>query len=542
MVTKKLHLIAALLVLWSGPALADVELDANGDGKVDDILIPSTITRDSELASGLAGKVDRAGVTEGNRVTITGSGTVADPYVYNADRQMVAQETAPADPTLLWIDTSEAPTVKYHNGTGWTAIASGAGTYTLPAATTTTLGGIIVGDRLSVDANGRLSADVQSGTGAVDSVNTQTGVVVLDADDIDDASTTRKWTTTAQQTAWNAKLDALPTWLPPTGPTADNQIIQATGAGASQWTSVVDGLINDAGTGTDDLLSASEIAIRIADATATKQDELGFIPEAAVMKGVAYGYASLDADGMVPASQLPPSTGTDDQTAAEVGVSVANFDGNLSSADDTVQKALDTLDDMTGGGTVDLTAPGPIGSVTPNTAAFTTLVANSFDFGDPAIGETGEIGLAEDPANGANMVTLKAPSALAADLVFILPSAYAAAANHALVDNGYGVLSTAPVLFPTDIGTTVQGYNTNLADLADGSLTGGKVGSGITAANITVGTLPDARLSPLVPKWVATAPATATTTCTAGNAAYDATYIYVCVATNTWVRAPLATW
>ncbi len=43
-----------------------------------------------------------------------------------------------------------------------------------------------------------------------------------------------------------------------------------------------------------------------------------------------------------------------------------------------------------------------------------------------------------------------------------------------------------------------------------------------------------------VPQLVA-APATATSAGTAGQIAYDATHIYVCVATNTWVRALLAT-
>lgn len=49
--------------------------------------------------------------------------------------------------------------------------------------------------------------------------------------------------------------------------------------------------------------------------------------------------------------------------------------------------------------------------------------------------------------------------------------------------------------------------------------------------------------------WVAAAvsvivsvPSTASSTGTAGQIAYDATHIYVCVATNTWVRASLATW
>ena len=38
------------------------------------------------------------------------------------------------------------------------------------------------------------------------------------------------------------------------------------------------------------------------------------------------------------------------------------------------------------------------------------------------------------------------------------------------------------------------------------------------------------------------APANASSTGTAGTWAYDSTHIYVCVATNTWVRASLATW
>ena len=37
-------------------------------------------------------------------------------------------------------------------------------------------------------------------------------------------------------------------------------------------------------------------------------------------------------------------------------------------------------------------------------------------------------------------------------------------------------------------------------------------------------------------------PANASATGTAGTWSYDSTHIYVCVATNTWVRATLATW
>lgn len=57
--------------------------------------------------------------------------------------------------------------------------------YVLPVATTTTLGGMIVGDGLAVDANGKVS--VNWSKGPVTSVNGKTGVVVLSAEDIEGA-------------------------------------------------------------------------------------------------------------------------------------------------------------------------------------------------------------------------------------------------------------------------------------------------------------------------------------------------------------------
>lgn len=200
----------------------------------------------------------------------------------------------------------------------------------------------------------------------------------------------------------------VPSWLPSTGPTADNQIIQASGIGTSAWTSIVDGLINDAGNSTDDLLSASEINTRIA----TKEAALG----------------NPSTDGYV-----------------------------LSSTTSGVRSWI-----AAGGGAVDLSAPGPIGSVTPNTGVFTTLEADAFEASSPAPGETGELGLQEDPANGNNIVSLKAPANLANDLIITLPA---------------GVV-----------------------------------------------------------------PASATAPCTAGQWWYDASYWYVCVAENTWLRAALSTW
>lgn len=64
--------------------------------------------------------------------------------------------------------------------------------------------------------------------------------------------------------------------------------------------------------------------------------------------------------------------------------------------------------------------------------------------------------------------------------------------------NGSGTVSAAVAgtdyLAPAAIGVTVQAYDADLDDLADGSLSGSKIGSGIDAANVTTGTLPVARI------------------------------------------------
>src|SRR5690606_537971 len=63
---------------------------------------------------------------------------------------------------------------------------------------------VVAGTNVTVDntdpANPIVSASGGGGGGAVDSVNGQTGVVVLDADDIDDTSTTHKFVTSTDLT------------------------------------------------------------------------------------------------------------------------------------------------------------------------------------------------------------------------------------------------------------------------------------------------------------------------------------------------------
>lgn len=61
---------------------------------------------------------------------------------------------------------------------------------------------------ITLGSDGKLYVDL-SGVGSVDSVNGQTGIVVLNADDISDAITTNKFVTSAEKTTWNNKQDIL---------------------------------------------------------------------------------------------------------------------------------------------------------------------------------------------------------------------------------------------------------------------------------------------------------------------------------------------
>jgi len=81
---------------------------------------------------------------------------------------------------------------------------------------------------------------------------------------------------TPMQTALNLKANISGQCWPGI-PTTDNQIIQSTGIGTCAWTSIIDGLINDAGTAVDDILSAAEVDIRVA----LKERKASIVPSTA---------------------------------------------------------------------------------------------------------------------------------------------------------------------------------------------------------------------------------------------------------------------
>lgn len=80
----------------------------------------------------------------------------------------------------------------------------------------------------------------------------------------------------------------------------------------------------------------------------------------------------------------------------------------------------------------------------------------------------------------------------------------------------------------------INSYSTALPALND-LLLGTDSDSANATKNFTVESLKDFIISSVVPT-------TASDTGTAGMLAYDAGFLYVCVATDTWKRVAIATW
>ena len=67
------------------------------------------------------------------------------------------------------------------------------------------------------------------------------------------------------------------------------------------------------------------------------------------------------------------------------------------------------------------------------------------------------------------------------------------------------------------------------------------LGDSLNGNTVTIGT--DGSVTITGPLVIPTkTPSSASDTGTTGEIAWDADYIYVCIATDTWVRSPLATW
>lgn len=198
--------------------------------------------------------------------------------------------------------------------------------------------------------------------------------------------------------------------------------------------------------------------------------------------------------------------------------------------------------------------PGAIGSTTPSTGAFTTLISNALQIpgvtGSPFTGGSeGRIynsstSFAQAPVNNSLgwLIFQSRPNADSRGFCWIGGQTQASIA--ALHDNGglqigsANISSTSPgagslrVTAATIAGTTASTSTTTGALTVSGGagIAGAlNVGSTITGSQF--------RLSALN-----TAPTSANDTGVLGEVRIDANFIYVCTATNTWKRAAISTW
>lgn len=137
-------------------------------------------------------------------------------------------------------------------------------------------GDVVVGERVS-GTTVRFTVDTLEGGGAVDSVNGQTGVVVIDADDIDDTSTTNKFVTSTDLT----------TLTNTSGVNSGNQtsIVGITGTKSQFDTAVSDGnflYVGDVTQYTDEL---AQDAVGTMTGTSLKYDDAGATLQRAALTG-----------------------------------------------------------------------------------------------------------------------------------------------------------------------------------------------------------------------------------------------------------------
>lgn len=197
----------------------------------------------------------------------------------NAVVQNLAATPANLKAGLIWFNTTDGYLYISPDGTNAEIVGK---PYVLPAATTSTLGGVIVGTNISVAADGTISVASASTSGK--------GVIEI-------ATDTEASTGTATDLAVNPKQ--LATKQDVISDLATIRSGAALGATAVQPNSVT------AGTYTKVTVDASGLISGVSNLAASDIPDISATYVTVASKGVANGVASLDGDGKVPAAQLP---------------------------------------------------------------------------------------------------------------------------------------------------------------------------------------------------------------------------------------------
>jgi hypothetical protein len=221
----------------------------------------------------------------------------------------------------------------------------------------------------------------------------------------------------------------------------------------------------------------------------TKQPLLGFTPENIANKGVANGYASLDASGLVPTSQLPtisiPVTSvfgrtgavvaqTGDYTASQITNTPA---GNISAT--SVQNAINELDlekePVIVAGTASQYWRGDKTFQTlDKTAVGLANVDNTSDLNKPVSTATQtQLNTKQDIlVSGTNIKTINSNSILGSGnltIANITNLTYTANPTNGIVESDTGTDATIPATDATNAGLFLPAEKTKLAGIATGA-------------------------------------------------------------------------
>lgn len=302
--------------------------------------------------------------------------------------------------------------------------------------------------------------------------------------------------------------------------------------------------------GADAAAARAAIGAAAAADLSGKQDALGYTPEDTAAKGQANGYASLDGAGRLPASQLPVSAMEYKGTWNASTNTPALADGSGSAGD--VYRVSTAGTRNLGSGAIEFGVGdyaiynGSVWEKADTTDAVSSVAGKT---GDVTLSKS-DVGLgsvdntadaAKNVASAAKLTTARNINGIPFDGTsnIAIPDAtadttHAAASKTTPVDADELPLADSAASFGlkrltwANLKAVIAAYYDN----AVRTMTNKTLASPAIIGN------PSIRL----PQITGAAPATSTSTGTAGQIAVDPNYFYVCTATNTWKRAALATW